>query len=492
MGKRELSPQEREFFARVRDAVFANPFSDARVQADLKIIGEPVETAETKRIPRLTDTVHRRLQALEQKGMKRLDQFAGPDQELVEQAFLFDFFHQFIKKFDALIPRQIAAGEKPVKVPFAEEALSLLQSRGFGQQRALHYLALCYQLRRAFYFIFRALVGKSRCMKALRESLWNNVFTCDLGLYNRFLWNRMDDFSTLILGETGTGKGTAAMAIGRSGFIPFDERSGGFAESFIRSFVSLDISQFPESLLESELFGHKKGAFTGATEDHEGIFDRCSPYGAIFLDEIGEISVPIQIKLLQVLQERRYSPVGSHAQRTFPGRVIGATNRPLAELRSKNGFRDDFYYRLCSDRIVVPPLRQRIAEEANELNELLAHTLSRILGEENPELEGMVEAAIKSGVGPDYPWPGNVRELEQAVRRILLNKGYKGDREAIPLDREEALVQQLKSGQLDAQALLREYCVLLYHRHGTYQEVARRTGLDRRTVKKYITRKQGR
>ena len=116
----------------------------------------------------------------------------------------------------------------------------------------------------------------------------------------------------MLLGETGTGKGTAAAAIGRSGYIPFDERQGRFAESFMRGFIALNLSQFPETLIESELFGHRKGAFTGAVEAHQGVLARCSPYGAIFLDEIGDVPVPVQIKLLQVLQERTFCPVGSH------------------------------------------------------------------------------------------------------------------------------------------------------------------------------------
>src|SRR5262249_44682392 len=147
------------------------------------------------------------------------------------------------------------------------------------------------------------------------------------------------------------GKGTAAAAIGRSGWIPFDERSGRFAESFTKAFVFINLSQYPEALLESELFGHRKGAFTGAVESHEGLFARCSPHGAIFRDEIGELPATVQIKLLQVLQERVFSPVGSHEKHRFRGRVVAATNRAIHDLRQKGAFRDDFFYRLCSDII---------------------------------------------------------------------------------------------------------------------------------------------
>jgi transcriptional regulator with GAF, ATPase, and Fis domain len=296
----------------------------------------------------------------------------------------------------------------------------------------------------------------------------------------------MEDFSTLILGETGTGKGTAAMSIGRSGFIPFDEKNERFVESFARSFVSLNLSQFSEALIESELFGHKKGAFTGAVEDYKGVFDRCSPYGAILLDEIGEVASPVQIKLLQVLQEREFCPVGSHAKRRFQGRVIAATNRTMEEIRNIGILRDDFFYRLCSDIITVPPLRQRIQEDSSELDDLLAHTVERMLGKPSSELVSMVREVIDKQLGPNYHWPGNVRELEQCVRRILLNRDYRGDHQKISSDLRSRLTEGIGNGDLDAHDLLAGYCCMLYQRHGTFEEVGRRTRLDRRTVKKYI------
>jgi len=328
-------------------------------------------------------------------------------------------------------------------------------------------------------------------MKALRKKLWNNVFTRNLEIYNQYLWNRMEDFSTVLLGETGTGKGTAAAAIGRSGFIPFDENTGRFVETFPHAFVALNLSRFPESLIESELFGHKKGAFTGAVEDFRGVFDRCSPFGAIFLDEIGEVSEPVQIKLLQVIQERWFTPVGSHEKHRFQGRVIAATNRTMGELRGSGGLRDDFYYRLCSDVIVVPPLRRRIQEDDGELDDLLAHTLERIMGAPSPELVESVKKAILVSPGKDYEWPGNVRELEQRVRRILLDPDSAGDRIFRNTDMLALLQSGIEGGSLSARDLLSGYCRMLHARIGSYEGVARRTGLDRRTVRKYIQEKSG-
>ena len=330
-------------------------------------------------------------------------------------------------------------------------------------------------------------------MKKLRESLWNKVFTYDIDLYIQYLWNRMEDFSTLILGETGTGKGTAAMAIGKSGFIPFDEKKGCFSESFISSCVSLNLSQFSENLIESELFGHKKGAFTGAVCDHEGVFDRCSSYGAIFLDEIGEVSIPVQIKLLNVLEERVFIPVGSYEERRFNGRIIAATNRPISRIYGNGRLRADFFYRLSSDILMVPPLRQRIEENPGELDELLAITIDRIIGQPSAELVALVKQTIDAELGPDYSWPGNVRELAQCVRRILLNRCYNTLQKEIFAHSNNCitpLAKQMESGTLDAKTLLKEYCRYLYDKFGTYIEVARRTELDTRTVKKYIDEEQ--
>jgi len=353
-------------------------------------------------------------------------------------------------------------------------------------EEAEYYFAIFYQVCRAFFFIDRSLVGRSESMKRLRRHLWNNVFTSDIQIYERHLWNRMEEFSTMLFGETGTGKGAAAAAIGRSGFIPFNEKRGAFVESFAGSYMALNLSQFPESLIESELFGHRKGAFTGAVEAHEGIFTRCSAYGSIFLDEIGDVGESIQIKLLHVLQDRNFSPVGSHEKRRFQGRIIAATNRSIDELRTSGGFRDDFFYRLCSDIIVVPPLRQRIQENLAEMDDLLSLIVRRICGNDSADILTMVCRAIASSPGKDYGWPGNVRELEQAVRRILLTGSYQEDTRSIAPDLRSWLQAGIASGSLDAETLLAGYCNLLYEQYGTYEEVARRTKLDRRTAKANI------
>jgi len=487
--EKHLSSKLREFFRLVNQAALANPFSDERVDIDLKITGLPSHVTTEERIRRITIKVRRHLERLETEWGTplRLNHFTGQDREIIRSALLFDFFHHFLDDFDQLIRDQIKAGDAPVKLSFVQDALELLDRRGFTHSSSLYFLALCYQLRRALYFIDQGLIGRSTCMKKLRRSLWNNVFTHNLEIYDQHLWNRMEDFSTMLLGETGTGKGASANAIGRSGFIPFDEKKQCFVESFSRSFVSLNLSQFSETLIESELFGHKKGAFTGATENRPGVFDLCSPHGAIFLDEIGEVHSSVQIKLLRVLEERVFYPVGSYTARRFDGRIIAATNRPFNELHPQGLLRDDFFYRLCSDMIVVPPLRQRIREDTGELDDLLTFTVTRILGKPSPALMQMTKSVIMKQLGKHYEWPGNVRELGQCVRRILLNRSYTqpGLQKTRQHTRSE-LAREMEAGRISAQRLLQGYCHILYERYGAYSEVARRTELDRRTVKKYI------
>ena len=487
-GGVRLSREERNFFMLVTKAVLTNPFLEERAETLAQIL--PDLAPESKRpelrllvtLPALND----RLGQLERKGFSRIQHFSKEDRQLLRDSFLLQVYLQFLHKFDELIRNQVSLGETPAEVPFAKEVIAQLKARGFLDQECLRYLALFYQLRRAYYFISQALVGDSPSMKELRLSLWNSVFTRDVRTYDQHLWNRMEDFSTILLGETGTGKGSAAAAIGRSGFIPFDRKKGRFAENFTETFIAINLSQYPESLIESELFGHRKGAFTGAVDNHKGLFERCSAHGSLFLDEIGDISIPVQIKLLQVLQERIFTPVGSRSQKRFAGRVIAATNQSIAELRKEGNFRDDFFYRLCSDVITVPTLRQRIEESPSELEQMVNLLVTRMTDQESPKLTDMILETLKRDLPPGYTWPGNVRELEQAVRRILLTGHYYGDVMVTTPNLEEEFIQNIQTGTLEARELLSQYCTFLYQRFGTYQEVARRTGLDRRTVKKYL------
>lgn len=485
MHMRRLSDAQRELAELVSQATSCNPFTEQRTGLDRRIAGRAAATdSETSELA--VSRVAQAVRELASDGGDDIRVYDGAERPLVRTLLLFNVYHAYREAFDDLIVRQVEAGASALPVPFADECLARMQAHGFAREESLRAFAAFFQLRRAFFFIYRGLIGRSASMRMLRTQLWNNVFTHDFLRYEELLWNRMEDFSTLLLGETGTGKGAAAAAIGRSGFIPFNARTGSFAQSFGGIFVAANLSAYAESLIESELFGHRKGAFTGAIDAHEGVFGRCPANGAIFLDEIGDLRVPVQIKLLRVLQERTFTPVGSHENRRFSGRVIAATNKPLPGLLGQGGFREDFYYRLCSDQILVPPLRRRLQEDSAELEDLVAHVLERLCGRAGIGLAGQVCASLRHQVGTDYSWPGNVRELEQAVRRTLLTGGYEpGLTVRSAEDAGRGVSSALADCGMTARDLLRAYCGLLYERTGSFAEVARRTGLDRRTVTRY-------
>ena len=335
-----LDPGDREFFQVVSATAFCNPFSEQRAKLDAQLVGHPIDPLQESHVEELTQVVSDRIRKLERQGLAELRRHAAQDRPLMQTVFLFEVFHQFCRDFDELILDQVREGSRSTPVKFAGDALARMKQRGIGASEAARFFAIFYQLRRAFHFIVRGLIGRSPSMSEFRRHLWNNVFTRDVRLYERFLWNRMEDFSTLLLGETGTGKGTAAAAIGRSGYIPFDEKQGRFSESFMRGFTALNLSQFAETLIESELFGHRKGAFTGAVEAHEGVLARCSPHGSIFLDEIGEVSAPVQIKLLRGFAgadllsrgESRTAPVSGPGHRRHQS-AAGSVANPRSDAR---------------------------------------------------------------------------------------------------------------------------------------------------------------
>jgi hypothetical protein len=485
MSKPRFTDADRAFFSALASIVYGNAFASDRMEVISRLV--PGARAENlaEDAEALARVVAPRLEPLLREGGIQAPGLSDAERRLIEPGFLYVCYHRAVARLDALIERQSAQSGEPLPVPFAEEVVGDLMRCGFDEERALRYFALYYQLRRCFHFIRSGLAGRSASMRELREALWNNIYTYDMRGFEAALWSRMEDFSTLLLGETGTGKTSVASAIGRSVFIPYDRARRRFAANFTETFIAINLSQYPEALIESELFGHRKGAFTGAIDHHQGVFERCNEHGALFLDEIGEVTVPVQIKLLQVLQERTFTAVGGRERKRFGGRVIAATNRPLDALRDGR-LRDDFFYRLCSDVIEVPTLRQRIAESPGELELLARLTVARIAGAAVPELVERVLDALAAHLPRDYPWPGNVRELEQAVRRILLTGRYTGESAPAHGAADDSLPSRVEAGELTADELLGRYGALLYRRFGSYAEVARRMGVDVRTARKYV------
>ena len=213
------------------------------------------------------------------------------------------------------------------------------------------------------------------------------------------------DLSVLVLGESGTGKELMARAIHYA------------SPRLTGPFVVENCAAIPDTLLESELFGHKRGAFTGAVEDHIGLFQRAHG-GTVFLDEIGETSPAFQVKLLRVLQEGELRPVGSTRAVPVDVRVVAATHRRLAEDVAAGRFREDLYYRLAGITLQMPPLRERAGD--------IAPIARRLLDEVGQELgrPGMRYADGTLAVLMGYPWPGNIRELRNEIARaVALSEG---------------------------------------------------------------------
>ncbi len=208
------------------------------------------------------------------------------------------------------------------------------------------------------------------------------------------------DLSVLVLGESGTGKELLARAMHYA-----SSRAGG-------AFVTENCAAIPDTLLESELFGHKRGAFTGAYEDHPGLFQRASG-GTIFLDEIGETSPAFQVRLLRVLQEREVRPVGAAHPVPVDVRVIAATHRNLEQRVREGLFREDLYYRIACVSITVPSLRERAGDIAP-----IARRLVQEVGAElgRPEVT-LSDESLACLMG--YPWPGNIRELRNEIARAI-------------------------------------------------------------------------
>jgi len=209
------------------------------------------------------------------------------------------------------------------------------------------------------------------------------------------------DATILVQGESGTGKELVAGAIHYS-----SNRSG-------MPFVPVSCSALSESLLESELFGHARGAFTGAIRDRIGRFEEANG-GTIFLDEIGDISPFIQVKLLRVLQEREIERVGESQKREIDIRIIAATNKDLYELVKSGHFREDLYYRLKVFPIHIPPLRKR----REDIPLLASHFIKRQNEKTGKRIKGILPSAMR--ILMDYNWPGNVRELENAIEHAFV------------------------------------------------------------------------
>ena len=324
------------------------------------------------------------------------------------------------------------------------------------------------RLRRDLAGEFRGMVGDSPAMREVAETIRRAGPT---------------DATVLVTGESGTGKELAARALHAE-----SRRKGG-------PFVALNSSALPGELIESELFGHVKGAFTGADRDRTGVFEAANA-GTLFLDEVGDLSPSAQAKLLRIIEEGRVTPVGTTASRPIDVRLVAATNRPLEEMATSGAFRPDLLYRLQVVTLRLPPLRERRAD----IPALAVHFIAELAARHERPVRSLSAAARRALVA--YDWPGNVRELRNVLERaVVLADGNEMDVSALPA---RVSGGSTATGPVDAaldglpyteareravEAFERSFLAAALERHGgNVSATARALGLHRQSLQKILRR----
>jgi transcriptional regulator with AAA-type ATPase domain len=495
-----LNAEDHRFLESVAQVSYANPFLAERIdyerralgpefdesRANWNLLGDDPETQQinTRKIAERAYAIIAGVQPQLKKGAAA----SGQELQLYEDTVLFLLYYYYAQRFKDIIVKP----QKDQTYEYFKEFshywrhfFKLPVDTLPSQKEAAHIFACFFQVRRAFYYIFRAIIGRSTVAANLRAMVWNSIFTHDMRRYRRAFYRRMGDFSTLIIGPTGSGKELVARAIGLSRYIPFEPKSLRFERDFSETFFPINLSALPSTLVESELFGHRRGAFTGALEDRKGWLDVCPPEGTVFLDEIGELDPLVQVKLLRVIQARTFQRLGTTKDSVFHGKIVAATHRNIHQAMENGDFRKDFYYRLCSDIITTPSFYQQISQAPEVLGDLVAYISQKVAGSEGEAVAGEALSWIQNKLGTDYPWPGNIRELEQCIRNIMIRREYHpaADQAAGQDDRQLA---SFREGKLTLEELCRLYCTHVYARVGSYVQTARHLKVDRRTVKKYV------
>ena len=513
MAKLFTRTAERAFAVALSRLVYANPFLPERIQYEREALAEefsaeagevwaasPVDAGERPNVARLQVMAEALAMALRAR-LAEMESVDPEEARLYTDVVHYVLYYRTWRLFDPILADS-AESAAPIRITgyraHAEAYRFFFEAGPYRTtETSEHVFALYYQIRRAFQCVFRHILGASMPVARLRAGVWQSIFTCDLAAYRASLFEKLATVPTLIMGESGTGKELVARAVALSRYIPFDPAKEQFVTRPSALYMPLNLSALAPTLIESELFGHRRGAFTGALEDRVGWLENCPPRGSVFLDEIGELDGLIQVKLLRVLQARTFQRAGETQARTFAGKIIAATNRDLAAEMEASRFRRDLYYRLCADMITTPALAEQLqgaSDTVAELRFLVRFVAQRVAGVEMAEaLTDRVVAYVRDHVGLNYRWPGNFRELEQCVRNVLIRREYRpmGDARtsaATPATPAQRLAQAIERGTLTADQLVDAYAAMTYAREGTYGAAARRLGLDRRTIKARVDR----
>ena len=504
-----LTKTEQRFLELLSELIYTNPFEPRRLELEQLALGkdfEPedqiawskdirLEEADRANVIRLTA----RAEQLLVKLRDRLQTENDAEESTLTLYYDLVSYVLYYRHVANLPVEMILTGGRPLQKTIAhlweafaqqfDHYLEIPQRAAREFHPPAHLFACSYQIRRAFRFIFDNILGDSQPAARLRSEVWQSVFTHDMRRYRRSLFDKMRGITTLITGPSGTGKELVAQAVSLSQYIAFDVEKNQFVDDLQHAFLPVNLSALSPTLIESELFGHCRGAFTGAIAERQGWLERCPPHGAVFLDEIGELDPQLQVKLLRVVQNGKYTRVGDNSERQFHGKLVAATNRDLTEEMRAGRFREDLYYRLCADRIETPQLGEHLDDSPAALAGLISFIVRRIAPAEAESLGLEVQQWVEQNLDPDYRWPGNIRELEQCVRNVLIRRRYVPQpRSAIPPSTSAARrwLVEAEAGQLTFAELLSSYITWLYAKIGNYQQTASALGLDRRTVRSKI------
>ena len=496
-----LNSDELPLAGAISQLTFCNPFVPQRRELERAVLGDdyvasdtswnfpttgqmerPNETRTREKVAAFVATLRRRMAGKAVPSLQEWRLYQDAVVHYLYYALEGDFYR-------TLADSKSNAGYAGLYARYLEIFHDLLEKPAAG--RACHYrpehlFACCYQVTRAFQGIYRSIIGFSPCMIDLRAKVWESIFTHNMRLYQLELYDKMGDIATLIIGPSGTGKERVAQAIAQARYLPFNTATKRFADVPEKLFSTTVLSALSPHLIESELFGHARGSFTGALADRKGRLESCPPHGSLFLDEIGDADEQIQVKLLRVLQYRVFERVGDSVPRTFRGKIIAATNHDLAHDMHSGKFRQDFYFRLCSDVIATPSLRQQFTQAPEDVDNLINFITQQFIPGEHDRRKLNADVKLWITDHPGYAWPGNFRELEQCVKNILVRRNYQPP-ELSPGDDQSPDLTRIRNGVMTEQELLNFYTRLVYQKAGTYESAARSLGIDRRTVKSRVS-----
>ena len=518
-----LPDADRAFLQRVVRRTFdVNPFEAARLEVEQAALEDaflyhgpfrcrrgdaiPVDVNRGRIAARLVPVLERLRAALA--AGKTL---STADRTLYVEACLAHLFDVYDAAFQPIEKRAPACAVAALWHAFEADYDRLLAIPG-AKLRPLpcaHLFACAYQLSRAFHYIFFFIVGTSAPAGRLRAALWRAIFGRDLRRHVRTCADQANVISTLVIGETGTGKELAARSLGLSTYVPFDPIEKRFVAEPDAGFTAINVASLAGALLESELFGHRRGAFTGAHQDRKGLLDGSAPRPVVYLDEVGDLAPDKQSSLLRVLEDRKYRRVGDTEEQPFTARVVAATHWNLTELIEAGRFRLDLYERLAGARLLTPSLLEQLTSAGDQRRDVLLELVSFFAGrvlapdggdapaEDVARLTDDVDGVVQAQYA-DYAWPGNARELLRFVESVHLGMSFTPVRAAKPgastlaaagakaageaAALRERLGEEFMEGKVSDEEMRGRYMAIVRARVGSDRKAAEVLGVHRSTL----------